>query len=155
MAFSQQQVNDLFDALVSDLLQLGVFDTVNMHEPKSAPGNGITGAAWIDTINPVGRASGLDATSGVVIFMIRCYTSMLSQPYDSIDPNLTTAAMTVLNQYSGGFTLGGSVRDIDLLGMYGVSLSARAGYISIDSKMFRVFTVTVPVIVNDLFTQAA
>ena len=155
MSFSQASVNQLFDSIQSTCLTLGVFDSVNTHEPKSAPQKGVTASIWVDSIVPNGRASGLDATSGVVTFNVRCYTSMLAQPYDYIDPNLTTAAMTVLNAFSEDFTFGETVRDIDLLGMYGVSMNARAGYLSIDNKMFRIITVTVPVVINDLFTQEA
>lgn len=155
MSFSQAAVNQLFDSIVSTCLTLGVFESVNQHEPKTAPQAGTYAAVWVDSITPVARASGLNATSGVVVFNVRCYSSMLQQPLDAIDPGLTTAAMTVMDAFSGDFTFGGTVRDVDLLGMYGQPMGGRAGYINIDGKMFRVFTITIPVIINDLWTQVS
>lgn len=154
MSFNQAAVNQLFDSVQSKCMTLGVFETVNTHEPKSAPQNGITASIWIDSINPIGRASGLNVTSGTVVFNIRMYSGMLSLSYDLIDPKLVTAAMTVLDAFSGGFTFGSTVRDIDLLGMYGASMKSQAGYINVDNKMFRIVTVTLPVIINDLWVQS-
>lgn len=153
MSFDQAAVQALFDRAQSVALGLGVFETVNTHEPLSAPGNGIRAAMWVDTIAPAPRGSGLAATSGIVTLLLRCYANALQQEPDAIDPNLLTAVSTVLGAYSGSFTLGGTVRDIDLLGMYGRSLSAQAGYITQDSKIYRIFTITLPVIVNDLWVQ--
>lgn len=155
MTFNQAAVSSLFSQIISGIAQLGVVESVTQHEPKSAPQNGLYASVWMDSVTPVGRASGLAAISGVVTFNARIYSSMLQQPYDDIDPGLMTASCAILNAFSGEFTLGGTARDIDLLGSYGRSLSAQAGYISIDNKMFRVMTVTIPVVVNDMFTEAA
>lgn len=155
MTFNQAAVDDLFDKVVSRALTLGVFDTVNQHEPKSAPGNGIRAAVWVQNIAPVARASGLNATSGVVTLNLRVYNSFLQMPLDEIDPDTMTASSTVMNAFSTDFTLGGSVRCIDLLGMYGASMSAQAGYQEVSGKMYRIMTVTIPVVINDLWTQVA
>lgn len=155
MSFDQAAVNTLFDDVVSAAMTLAIFDTVNGFEPKSAPGNGITAAVWIQDIRPVGAASGLAATSGVVTLNIRIYGSFLQQPPDAIDPNLMTAATTLLGTYTGMFTFDDSVRNIDLLGTYGQSMSAVAGYLTQDSKIFRIMTVTLPVVINDLWVQEA
>lgn len=153
--FNQDAVHTLFDSVVSMALTLGIFESVNQHEPKSAPGSGIRAACWVQSIQPVGRASGLNATSGVVTLYFRLYSNFLQMPLDGIDPDLLTATTTVLGAFSGSFTLGGTVRDIDLLGMYGASMGATAGYASMDSKVYRIMTVTLPVIINDLWTQGA
>lgn len=153
MAFDQTAVLDLFNRIQSHAMTLGLFETVNTHEPKSKPGNGLTCAIWIQTIRHV-NSSGLAATSGVVSLRARLYTSMLTQPYDMIDPNLTAAAATLLAAYSGDMELGQTVRNIDLLGQTGESLSAQAGYVDLDRKMFRIIDVTIPVIINDLWAQS-
>lgn len=153
--FNQSAVNGLFSAVQSQIQTLGMFQTVNTHEPKSAPQTQLHCSIWVESISPIGRASGLSSTSGVVTFSVRMYKNMLSKPEDEIDPALTTALTTVLNAFSGAFTLGGTVRDIDLLGMYGRAMEAQAGYVSVDNKMFRQFTVTLPVVVNDLWAQEA
>jgi hypothetical protein len=154
MAFNDAAVRDLFDKVVSQAMTLGLFDTVNSHEPKSAPQNGTWCSIWVQNIRPV-RSSGLNSTSGVVELRARVGASFMQKPEDSIDPNILSAASTLISTYSGGFTLGGTVREIDLLGETGTPLSAVAGYISIDNKMFRVMEVTIPVLVNDMWTQVA
>lgn len=142
----------LADALLSHALTLGQFEQVNGHEPKSAPGNGLTAALWLDRIEPV-RTSGLDSTSARVALMLRVYQPMLSEPQDAIDPAVYAALDELIAAYSGDFTLGGLVRAVDLLGSAGVPLSAQAGYITQDSRLYRVVTLTVPLIVNDAWEQ--
>jgi len=154
MAFDGAAVRALYDQLVSHALHLGLFENVAGHEPKSAPGNGLWCAIWVQRIAPA-RSSGLSATSGVVELRARIGASFMQKPEDAIDPNITTAACTLMGEYSGNFTFGGTVRAVDLLGMAGTSLSAQAGYITIDNRLFRVMEVTVPVIVNDMFAQVA
>lgn len=143
----------ILDALVSHAASLGLFERVNQHEPINAPGSGLTCAMWADTIGPVPAGSGLRATSARIVWYVRIYTSWLSDPADTIDPLLMAAVDELMAAYSGDFTLGGLVRNVDLLGQSGISLTAAAGYIEHDSKVFRVFTVTVPVIVNDAWEQ--
>ena len=54
---------------------------------------------------------------------------------------------------SGDLDLGEEVRCVDLLGQTGRALSAQAGYLEQDSKLFRVVVITLPLIVNDLWDQ--
>lgn len=143
---------DLFDRISSHAMTLGLFETVNGHEPKSAPGRGLSAAVWVQSILPI-KASGLDVTSGRVELSVRIYSNMLSEPQDDTDPNMIDAADALLSAYSADFDLGNTVRCIDLLGMYGNPLGAQAGYVSQDGKMFRVVTVTLPIIVNDIWNQ--
>lgn len=147
------EVEALTDALVSHALTLGEFERVNEHEPKVAPGNGITMAVWVERIEPV-RSSGLNSTSIRMAYNARLYTSMLSEPQDAIDPALVKALSAFLTLVSSDFTLDGLIRQVDLLGAYGTPLSAQAGYIEQDKRLFRIYTVTVPLIINDSFDQA-
>ena len=153
MSFDQQAVRDVFDRVQSHAMALGVFERVNTHEPKSKLGTGMYAAIWVDSIRPV--PSGQAATDGVVSLRCRIYTSMLQEPQDAIDLDVLTAVTTLMNAYSGDFGLGGvaGVRSIDLLGMYGESLSMTAGYLDIDRAMFRIATVVVPMVINDLWSQ--
>jgi hypothetical protein len=152
--FNEAAVGDVFDRIVSLALSLGRFDSVNQHEPKSAPGNGINCAVWVQAIRPA-RSSGLPMTSGVMDLQLRVYQSFLSQPFDSIDPAVTGAICDIMGAISGEFSFGGidGVRDVDLLGMTGTPMSAQSGYVEIDRKMFRVMTLAIPVIINDMFAQ--
>lgn len=147
-------VPTLFDRMASHAATLGVFDRVNTHEPTNSPGQGYTAAVWVNAIAPV-RASGLDATSVRIEFMVRLYTPVVMVPLDALDPELLRNTDLLLNQYSNDFTLGGSIKNVDLLGAHGVGLSAAAGYVNIGGTLMRVMTITLPVIVNDLWEQEA
>lgn len=155
MAFDGAAVRALFDQVLSHAMKLGVFERVNGHEPKNAPGGGLSCSVWVDSVDPLPAASGLNATSGRLAFHVRVMSSMLAEPQDGIDPEILSAVCTLMAEYSGNFTLGGTVREIDLLGAHGIPLSAQAGYLEQDRKFFRVMVITLPVIINDLWTQVA
>ena len=143
----------LVDALVTHAQASGRFETVNSHEPKSAPGNGLRVAIWADKVTPV-RTSGLNITSAMVTLMVRVYSNMISEPQDAIDPEIVGAVDVLMAAYSGDFELGGLAREIDLLGANGAGLSAQAGYLNQDGRLYRVVTITVPILVNDAWTQS-
>lgn len=153
MTFNQAAVNSLIDRVASMAGALGVFRSVNTHEPKSAPGTGLRLAIWAQSIEPVGLASGLASTSGYVVVNARAYGNMLAKPEDEIDPRIMTAMTTLMGAYSADFTLGGTVRNIDLLGAYGQKLTAQAGYLTMDSHLYRIMTLTIPCVVNDMWVQ--
>lgn len=156
MTFNADAVSDLFNAIVTGAMDTGIFETVNSHEPKTAPGAGLTCSVWVDSIKPV-KSSGLDQTSGLVSFFIRVYNPMLAEPQDDIDPAILSAVSVLMAAYTGDFDFGqvAEVRNIDLLGQYGDGLSATAGYMEISNKMFRVMVLTLPVIIDNLFVQEA
>ena len=144
----------ILDAIQSHALATGYFDEVNGSEPKSPPpGNGITAAVWVQEIGPATGGSGLDSTSARLAFFVRLYTGMVQEPADMIDPNLMAALDALCAAYSGDFTLDGLVRQVDLLGQFGEPMSSKAGYVIESGTENRVMTITLPVIVNDLWDQ--
>jgi hypothetical protein len=145
-------IEDVLDKLTSHALAQGVFDQVNAFEPKAAPGRGITAALWCDRIQPI-NTSGLQSTSILLTYNLRIYTNMLSAPQDTIDPNLIASVDIMCAAYSADFDLGGTSREIDLLGAYSQGLSAQAGYINQDGQVFRCMTLIVPVVINDVWSQ--
>jgi len=147
-------VPTILDKVVSHAMATGLFDRVNTYEPKSAPGSGLTAAIWVERIAPQPGGSGLASTTGRLELSVRLYTNMLQDPQEAIDPNLLSATDTLFTAYSGDFSLDGAVRNVDLLGMNGIGLSARAGYIRQDSALFRVMDISLPLVINDLWTQA-
>lgn len=142
------------DRIVSHALEQGVFDHVNQHEPKSAPGNQLWAAIWLDYVGPAKRVSGLNSTVALLRFMIRVGTSMLQDPQDAIDGQVLKAVDLLFTAYSGDFELGGYVRNVDLLGEQGTPLQAQAGHVVIDQKPYRAMDITLPLVVNDVWTQA-
>lgn len=150
------EVDALTDAVVSHAAASGHFERVNAHEPKNSPGNGLTCAVWAQTVVPIPAASGLNSTTGRVLFNVRIYSNMLQEPQDGIDPEVLKAVDTLFTAYSGDFTLDGLVRNVDLLGTYGVAMTAVAGYVPIgNNTMYRIMTISLPLIVNDLWSQVA
>jgi len=148
-------IPDLLAKVESHAMTLGLFESVNTHEPKGAPANGLTVAIWVDRVFPSQTLSGLASTTAILVFNVRIYSPMLAEPQDMIDPEMTAATDTLLNAYSGDFQLSGSTMAVDLLGMDGQPLTAQAGYINQDNRLFRVMTIVVPLIVDNAWTQAA
>lgn len=146
-------INGIIDALASHALSTGYFSMVNEHESKQSPPEEVTAAIWVERVSPV-KTSGLSNTSVRLQVEVRLYAGTMTEPYDDIDSDLTTALDALMRAYMNDFTLGGLIRHVDLFGAYGPGLDARTGFINMDGKEFRVFSVNVPMIVDDLWTQA-
>ncbi|MFD9256928.1 hypothetical protein [Streptomyces sp. NPDC059538] len=145
-------VRGILDAVVSHAMASGHFEQVNGHEPTNAPSQGLTAAVWTDSVQAV-RSSGLDSTTALIAFNVRLYTSVQSEPADAVDPALIDAVDVLCAAYVDDFTFGGLVRSIDVLGQHSQGLLVRAGYLQQSGAVFRVMTITLPVIVNDLWRQ--
>lgn len=145
---------ELFDAVESHQRASGFFERVAMHEPKAAPGQGLTAASWLQSVRPVPAGSGLQSTTGRVELVTRVYMPMLAEPQDRIDPEAYAAVDHLIATYSADFTLGGICRNVDLLGSTGEPLATRAGYLNQNGVLFRVLDLTTPLIVNDLWPQS-
>lgn len=143
----------ILNIVVSHALSLGIFERVNTHEYKSAPGKGLYAEIWADLITPA--RSGLDVTSALVIFNVRVRSDMIQEPQDAIDPVIMNAVDLLMGAYTGDFELGGTARNIDLLAGSSPGLRAEAGYLNQDNKVFRIMTVTLPVLINDVWNQEA
>lgn len=141
----------LMNSIVDHCLTLGVFESVNKHEPEGNAGNYLA-ALWVQAIDPV-KSSGLNTTSVRVALTLRIYSNIVAKPADEIDPNLAGAVSSVMAGLSADFTLAEQVREIDLLGQYGTALSAKAGYLNLSTALYRVMDITVPCIVDDVFVQ--
>ncbi|MFG3510248.1 hypothetical protein ACGF5F_32650 [Streptomyces sp. NPDC047821] len=147
-------ISGILDAVVSHALASGLFTAVNGHEPENPPSNGVTAAVWADAVEAI-RSSGLDSATVRLALSVRLYSPLQSEPADAIDPELITAVDALCAAYVGDFTFGGLVRKVDVLGAHGPGLSVRAGYLQQAGAMYRVMTITLPVIVNDLWTEVA
>jgi hypothetical protein len=83
--------------------------------------------------------------------MGRVYSSMMAEPQDRIDIDLSAATSYLLAQLTGDFGIIGAY--IDLLGAYGDGLGSDFGYITQDRTVFRVSDITIPFICDDVFDQ--
>lgn len=142
-------------AIESLVSALALFEAVNLHEPKNAPGKGLRVAIFLDEIGPSPQASGQAATAGRVVFKARVFSPMISKPEGMIDQNLGNAVAKIMEALTGGFALGGTVRNIDLLGETGTPLSAKGGYVDIDATKYRFMDITIPLVFNDVWSQEA
>lgn len=145
---------EITNAIHSLLMSRGYFDHVSMHEPKNAPGNGLSAASWFQSIVPLGAASSLNSTTVLAVWNIRLQTNMLSELQDEIDPNLLEALEDLLDEINGNYDLDISqVRNVDIMGAHGTPLTCEAGYIEHDKKLYRAIMIVLPLVINDCWTQ--
>ena len=146
----------IVSAFITHLQASGKFDQALAHEPKNPPtGSGVTAGVMVQSIEPVPNIFGaLAATSVRVLFMVRLYRNMLTEPQDDIDGQMLDAVDSIAGLVSGDFTLGDRVDFVDLLGQGGIGLQADFGYATLGQTVFRIADVSVPVIIGDLWTQA-
>lgn len=134
---------------------VGVFDAVVAHEPKSAPApTGITCAVMVGDATPV-LSGGLAALSLRIEFTMRLFTAMLQEPADGIDLQLLGAADLLTAFLAANFELSGKARYVDFLGTDAERLRWVSGYVTQDSKPFRIIDVIVPIVINDLYPLTA
>jgi hypothetical protein len=145
-------ITGLLDAVVSHAMASGHYERVNQHEPENPPGHGLTCAVWADRVTAL-RSSGLDSVTVLVVFTVRSMSPIFDPP-DAIDPTMLAAVDSLCGAYSGDFTLGGLLRQVDLKGAHGQPLDVRAGYLQQDGTKYRVMDIALPCIVNDLWTEA-
>lgn len=150
----------IYDSLLSHAMSLRLFEATTDHEPLSPPGGGLSCAIMMGPLEPV-RASGLAATSGRLEFQVRVYSPRLQVGVSTIDRRLLQAVTTLMNAYTGDFGLltgnvaAGLVRNVDLLGAYGLPLRGQPGWLVQDGAHYRVYEITLPIILNDIWGQAA
>lgn len=146
-------------ALASHAMKLGQFDSqVGMHEPRMRPTSDLHAALWLNGITPI-RASGLSTVSARVEWLFRMYTNGEQEPQDEIDAKVLTATDRFMSSLCSDFDLDdhltdGLVRMIDVLGAHGQGLNAAAGWARWSDGMSRVVTITIPVICNDVWSEA-
>lgn len=133
--------------------QLGIFDAVGVHGPLNAPTAGTSAALWVARIRPVPKASGLDGVAVMFTLNLRIYVLSGSEPLDDVDVLLVRAMDQTMKAFANGFTLQGLVRNIDLLGGYGTPFDGVLGYAEIQNTVYRVATITIPCVVNDVWEE--
>ena len=142
-------------AVMSHAQALGLFGNVLGHEPVSAPPSGLTCAVWVSRVAPVPAGSGVAAGTGRLELMARVFMPADTDPEDSVDIAVTDAVDQMLSALFADFTLGDTIRNVDLLGAHGTALSAVFAYTGFGGgTTYRIATLTIPLIINDLWTEA-
>jgi hypothetical protein len=155
MTFNVELPVTTLAALETKAKALGIFTQVYRHEPKVAPETkGLACAIWFERVAPARGGSGLNSTTARIEYTARVYRGMLTEPQRDVEVIMLRAVGMLISALSDDFTLGGVMREVDLLGEFGDPLSAVAGYLTQDKSLFRIVDVTLPIIVNDLWSQA-
>lgn len=155
MALDANGIAALFAQVEARAQELGDFEQVIGHEPRSAPVSLPAMAVWYAGLGPARGASGLAATSARLEFRGRIYLNAQAKDEDKNEQRLLYLSALVMGAYNSAFTLNGEAMAVDLLGGWGNPLEAVPGWLAHDSKEFRVAEVTIPVILTDVWAQVA
>lgn len=150
MSFTKAQAEALFEHVQSAAQQLALFQAVDTHEPENAPGTRLYCSIVLGPMRASAAASGLAAVSGEITLIVRVWSWAMQRPLDDVDPEVLAAMAALISSLAGEFTLGGTVRNIDLL-----SLVASPAWVEFENKQFRVMELPVPIVINDMFTEEA
>jgi hypothetical protein len=132
----------------------GSFEVIRVGEFKTPPPNGLSFAVWMQTLGVAPTGSGLAATTALLHATARIHLPMLYQPEDGIEVLVADAADAYMGRLHGAFTLGGLVRDVDLLGEMGEPMLWQYGYITIGQAIYRIAELQIYAVLNDVWTQA-
>lgn len=158
MAANQIDIGPQTDALLTLASRTASFDVTMSHEPRKAPGSGFTFACWINQMDPVARASGLNVTSIRIEWMVRLFMPYVGPNADELnnmDRDMSLRVGMLFAAFSGDFEITPQNHTIDLLGAYGEPLRMRAGFATFEKTPFRIADVLVPVILFDVFDQSS
>ena len=129
--------------LQSHLAAAGYFRHVQIGEPKSAPTQRFTAAIDMVAIDP--HDITLAAICALYTMKVRVYDNMTHEPQEDVELEMAIVVDKVMNDLSGDFTLGGTVRGIDM-----AQLNTRWAFLEVDRTMYRIADISIPIIVNDV-----
>ena len=155
MAFN---IKATLDAIASHIATTGYVSEVRVGEPSSPPDaiDRMHAAIYMASANVVELT--LSTTIEQHVGTVRLYRrAAFGQGDDAgaVEAEIALAVAQITSNLVGEFDLGATMRNIDIGGQYGQSLSATFGYVSLGTTMFRTVDITVPLIVDGSATQAA
>lgn len=155
MAFN---IKATLDAIASHIATTGYVSEVRVGEPSSPPDaiDRMHAAIYMASANVVELT--LSTTIEQHVVTVRLYRrAAFGQGDDAgvVEAEIALAVAQITSNLVGEFDLGATMRNIDIGGQYGQSLSATFGYVSLGTTMFRTVDITVPLIVDGSATQAA
>ena len=155
MAFN---IKATLDAISSHIARTGYVNDVRIGEPVSPPAaiEKMHAAIYMASAGVVSLT--LSTTIEVHSVVVRLYRrAAFGQGDDAgqVEAEMALAVSQVTSNLVGEFDLGATMRNIDIAGQYGQSLSATWGYITIGNTVFRTVDLTVPLVVDESATQAA
>jgi hypothetical protein len=143
----------VLDAVRSHAQSTAAFNVLMSHEPKQAPGAGLTFACWLSAMDPIERASGLAVTSLRVELTVRVYMPFMGSDPDTVDTRVAHVTSALFAKYIADFDLFESADAVDIKGIYGDKLGMRGGFLNQDNKLFRVADIRIPLIFFDVYPE--
>lgn len=127
------------------------------HEPLSAPsGDGVTCCVFPGApMSPITSSSSLTGADARIEIMVRLLRNAVAEPQDERETDLIDAYDAVMTVLLGAYTLGGTVRSVDVLGESGQLTTGNWGYVQIDQTVFRMVEISVPLMVNECWVYGA
>jgi len=144
----------ILQALRNHARLTGKFERARLGEYKAAPGTKLSFAVWSQFLGSSPVGSGLSDTAGLVHAFARIYMPITHKPEDDVELLPAEAADLYLERLNADFTLGGLVRNVDLLGETGTPLLWEFGHINIDNQIYRVADLPIRCVVNDAWPQS-
>jgi hypothetical protein len=146
-------ITSTLDTLNSHLRKTGVIRHSQIGEYKSIPNTKECYAAiWMSDAR-VAMATLAD-TIEVHTVTVRLYWGAFEEPIVNIELGLAKAVSDIVNEWSGDFTLGATVRNIDIAGELGTPLTSVWGYADVSGLIYRIVDLEVSLIVDGSSTLA-
>ncbi len=141
----------ILDKVVSHAASLAVFDSVLSYESVGSSGNSVDCNVWLNDIVTI--PGGLDQTSVCMTFNVSIMSPLLSEPYEDTDKRMAQCLDALMTAYNGDFTLGDTIRNVDILGQFTQGITVTAGYAAIDNTKYRVLMISLPLLVDAVWEQ--
>ncbi len=145
-------IKDTLNVIRSHIAASGYARENQIGEFKSAPSGQIAAAVWWGGM--VVYEAPLQQLHELHNVFIRFYMNMLQEPQEDIDIRLNEAVAKIEEDLVGDFTLGGTVRNIDIAGQVGDGLTVTTGFETIDGVVYRMADMVFGVQVDNDITQA-
>jgi len=153
MAFD---ISQTLHAVETYTQKLGLFETVQIGEPKSPPGQGFHAAIFMTSVNIGMIYAGGDTRENHLV-MLRIYRDMLAEKSDpqlNLESEMAVVLSKLMESLLGDTDLESTVMSIDAAGMDGPGMTASFGYTEVGGSMYRIVDITIPLIVNGSATLA-
>lgn len=135
--------------LIDHIMASGRFEAATIGEPMSPPEakDRLYAAILFTSLTlPVLKLTG---PIEVHTLTVRIFMDSLGREPEYVELNLARGVKLFLNRIVRDFTLNSTVRTVDFAGMYGTSVGARTGYLSVGGLNYRTADVTLPVIYDN------
>lgn len=144
-------IQDVLQAVKRHALAGGKFDSVNIGEAKAAPQSGHC-AIYVDedAPDPEDPAGTFAGSVDIAMVKARIYHLMFADPSDAVEFAISDSARDLRRRIRQNFQLGAAIRSIHPPG-----LVIRYGHLEIQSTLFRIADLFIPVIIDDDSTWAA